>query len=218
MSDPAYTCTEFSLDGFGADKDLVDEARELLSRGPDACYDVSSMSDEEVLRAVELDLDPLLPLVDERSGVDELHFDGTRLAWRRGGTTVARWKARAGKEGFQAPEHQDARDKGPLPPGRYHARQSRYQEKPEFGLYDSIKCRVGGTAWPGCEESWGRQRIWLEPFDGNEMHGRGKFTIHGGDDFFSRGCIDLSTGMADFARRFRAHGRDMVVVVEYPQR
>lgn len=45
--------------------------------------------------------------------------------------------------------------------------------------------------WPGSTYAWGMKRAWLEPDQSNEMHGRNKFSIHGGFSKGSAGCIDI---------------------------
>jgi len=65
---------------------------------------------------------------------------------------------------------------------------------------------------------WGFHRIWLVPAKGTKTHGRNGFTIHGGSNYASSGCIDLSADMPDFVRyweKFKGTKGKMKVVVRY---
>ena len=75
---------------------------------------------------------------------------------------------------------------------------------------------VGMGKFPGSFSSWGTKRISLTPSSGNEMYGRGGFTIHGGSVPGSRGCIDLTNENEDFMKTFRGLGKDLRLKVKYP--
>jgi hypothetical protein len=147
--------------------------------------------------------------------VEQLVFDGQKLRWLRGGRTIASWPAVSGKPNFQGKSHQTLKGKGPLPEGMWEVRQSEYQKIPDRGILDSLLAELGGTAWPGGTSSWGRHRIWLHPKKGTLTFGRGGFSIHGGDDPGSAGCIDLTTNMPYFVQKFLAFGKDLNLQVKY---
>jgi len=77
-----------------------------------------------------------------------------------------------------------------------------------FGIFQA------GEA-PGTYYSWGKTRVWLEPFSSNNMHGRDNFTIHGGADLGSAGCIDIPGHTKEFFDLLRKHGRDIILNVHY---
>jgi hypothetical protein len=63
--------------------------------------------------------------------------------------------------------------------------------------------------------AWGHHRVWLHPKDGTTTFGRGGFSIHGGDDPGSAGCIDLTTNMPYFVQKFLAFGKTLDLEVKY---
>lgn len=88
------------------------------------------------------------------------------------------------------PNLQDVVGVGPIPEGRWSFNPQEIQQYSNSGAGARIREYLGGTAWPGGESSWGSQRVWLHP---ESYRGpRSGFTIHGGDTFGSRGCIDLA--------------------------
>ncbi len=90
-----------------------------------------------------------------------------------------------------------------------------YQSIWDDPVYNHVAGLAWKGAWPGAEMSWGEERVWLEPADGTETHGRSGFSIHGGWVAESAGCIDLTGAMAGFAERFKNYGRDMRLFVQY---
>ena len=173
----------------------------------------------ELLNSYEENKDPLFEDVmfgGSQSNGDNfsLVFDGSNLTLMRGDKKLKSWKGTAGKIGYQSPEFQGLKDKGPLPEGDYDVRQSRYQE---MGLMDALKGELGAGKFPGGLGSWGAKRISLVPRNTNEMYGRSGFTIHGGSIAGSRGCIDLTDQNEDFMRTFRGLGRDLRLKVIYPK-
>lgn len=189
-------------------------------------FPVDSMSEEEFLphvRIVSPELFnrtfPFRPKVCFMSVPRraQLFFDGKTLFWLEEGDSTS-WPAYSGRESYWrnnrfAPEDQKAVNLGPLPEGTFLVPQSRFQERPD-DLWISFKGIVGGGTWPGGYDSWGDQRVWLEPQTG-DMYGRDNFSIHGGTVPGSAGCIDLVDSMPAFAARFRAYGKDMVLMVKY---
>lgn len=69
--------------------------------------------------------------------------------------------------------------------------------------------------WPGGTPSWGEERIWLEPDPKTNTLGRTALSIHGGREFGSRGCIDLTDMMSEFAKKFTEYGKDIRLNVQY---
>ena len=59
------------------------------------------------------------------------------------------------------------------------------------------------------------QRVWLEPSNETVLNGRYGFSVHGGDEPGSAGCIDLTDGMPGFAEWYKKNGKDAVIVVKY---
>jgi len=151
----------------------------------------------------------------------ELRFDGKRLMWGEIGHSHA-WPAYSGKPGFEGKQYQAEVNIGPIPEGRYVARQSRLQRWENYPLLDRRRCIIrllgierGSGTWPGCTMAWGERRVWLEPRPGTQTFGRDNFSIHGGDWPGSIGCIDLTSYMPDFVDAFVKYGMDMDVVVSY---
>lgn len=155
--------------------------------------------------------DPVVYLIP----LAHLIFNGRQLCWMQGSNSDQCWPAVSGRQGFQSAEHQGSRNNGPLPEGTWLVRQSQYQTMHDRGLFEQLAAEMGRTAWPGGESSWGRNRIWLQPDAGTDTLGRSGFSIHGGEDPGSAGCIDMTTSMPDFTRRFLDHGQDLILEVSY---
>lgn len=148
-----------------------------------------------------------------------LYFNGERLYWQEEGNNTS-WAAHSGTPEVIANknyrEMQSKADEGPIPEGVYLAPQRRFQKRPDDDLEVYFKGLFGRGTWRWGEKAWGNYRIWLEPESGTETFGRSGFTIHGGADPGSQGCIDLVGNMDAFARRFRDYEEDMYVQVQYP--
>ena len=65
------------------------------------------------------------------------------------------------------------------------------------------------------EHGWGKHRVWLEPSKETNTYGRSGFSIHGGEEPGSAGCIDLTSEMPGFADWFKKNGKDLIVEVKY---
>jgi hypothetical protein len=142
-----------------------------------------------------------------------LRFDGRSLCWIGAtGKSERCWTAVSGKAGFTGKEHQEAAFKGPLPVGWWLAQQSEYQA---MSSADAAKGVLGRGKWPGGVPAWGAHRIWLKPAAGTNTLGRSGFSIHGGWEAGSAGCIDLTSSIGEFVTAFRKHGKDMELIVEY---
>lgn len=145
----------------------------------------------------------------------DLLFDGRSLTVRRGGQRSVSWPAVSGRPGYQNAVYQILEGKGPLPAGKWIAKQSRLQAMPERGWMEKVLAELGRTAWPGGESAWGRYRVWLEPLPGTQTYGRSGFSIHGGEEPGSAGCIDLTHHITAFVHEFRNAGTDLELTVDY---
>lgn len=146
----------------------------------------------------------------------DLRFDGRRLTLRENDRTIADWAAVSGRPGRQDPQYQSLRDQGPLPQGEYRFRVSEMQRFEDLDAVDKVIGGIGLGPWRGGTNAWGRRRFWLTPSANSEMFGRDGFSIHGGKDPGSAGCIDLTDEMDEFAELMSALGQDEVAVkVEY---
>lgn len=122
----------------------------------------------------------------------------------------------SGKSDYQCKEYDVIKSKGPLPEGKWLVRQSQLQNfykdqsrfNQKFGKY-------GVGNWPGGKDSWGNNRVWLEPAKGTDNKNRTNLSIHGGKEYGSSGCIDLTDKMDEFTDRFKKYGHDMVLNVKY---
>ncbi|MDE6481409.1 MAG: DUF2778 domain-containing protein [Alphaproteobacteria bacterium] len=136
-------------------------------------------------------------------------FDGKTLAVYDGGDKIAEFAGVSGKPGYQSPEYQNKKDTGPIPQGTYVARKKDFQNRDDYGPVKKY------TSWPGGEHGWGKHRVWLEPSKETNTFGRDGFSIHGGEEPGSAGCIDLTSEMPGFADWFEKNGKDLIIKVEY---
>lgn len=147
-----------------------------------------------------------------------LDFDGSRLRFIRDGKMVLNLDAMSGQPEYQNSKYQNVRNLGPLPEGRYRVRQNQIQEiDPLQGIFGAL-AKIGGASVseaPGGYYSWGKTRVWLEPFDDNTMYGRDKFSIHGGAFKGSAGCIDIPRQTEEFFDEMRKYKRDLILNVHY---
>ena len=122
-------------------------------------------------------------------------------------------------------DRQGLEDVGPLPQGRYTINPSDIQK---MSLYDDFEGTIGGLfgvftgkklgGWPGGDFAWGLARLDINPKSvkiGDVI--RSGFTIHGGADPGSAGCIDLircETLFFDKLQKYSS-GTDIVLKVDY---
>ncbi len=139
-----------------------------------------------------------------------LDFDGQYLRWIENGKVKLQINAMSGKPGYQNRRYQNIKDKGPLPEGNYRVKQNQIQD-----VDDTLLEKIGRGKAPGGRNSWGYSRVWLQPFSSNEMYGRNKLTIHGGNEFGSAGCIDLEKSDRLFFNMLRKYGKDIILNVHY---
>ena len=120
----------------------------------------------------------------------------------------------SGNPNFQERKYQNLKNKGPLPEGNYRVKQNNVQD---INIIDNMLGIADAGKAPGGWYSWGKHRVWLTPFSSNTMHGRNKFSIHGGASLGSSGCIDISGHTDEFFDKFKKYGRDMIINVHYPK-
>ena len=125
------------------------------------------------------------------------------------------WNGVSGQPGFQKPENQGLKDKGPIPEGYWYVKQSELQHIADQSFADSMAGKVGRGTWPGGEDRWGKHRVWLSPVSGTDTKGRNGFCINGGKTAGSAGTIDLTGEMDGFADMFEKGKTDLILVVNY---
>jgi RHS repeat-associated protein len=125
------------------------------------------------------------------------------------------WKGTSGREGYQNPESQNLKDKGPIPEGQYLVDPARTQSISDISSWDRFKGNFGGGTWPGLENSWGEHRTWLTPSTTTNTFGRSGFTIHGGAVPGSAGCIDLTSKNNSFHSWLKSHNKPLILNVKY---
>ena len=137
-----------------------------------------------------------------------LEFNGEKLQLKDGNKTVRSFDAMSGQRGYQNPWDQEVTDYGPIPEGEwnvdYSTRKSYPRDKKDWGRRNF--------------SSWGRDFVRLEPSKQTNTYGRTQFTIHGGKELGSAGCIDLAGQASDFMRYLDDYGNDMKLKVQYPNR
>lgn len=97
----------------------------------------------------------------------------------------------------------------------YNVNRSNIQFWKDAEFWRKVIAQIGLGVWKGGTSSWGQGRILLEPVKINDMYGRSGFTIHGGADPYSKGCIDLVENEVDFLNDFMKIDKDMILEVEY---
>lgn len=191
---------------------VMQKARKMLATASPGLQ-VSSLSDDQVL----LHLSRIIA-VRPLENVATIRFDGKWLYWREVTETEIvsiSWRAVSGRSGYQDKKYQETEDKGPIPEGAWIASQGEYQQMPERSMLEQLWNEVGRGKWPGGESSWGKHRIWLTPAEGTKTYGRKGFSIHGGDEPGSAGCIDLTSQIGEFVQTFRQYGKDARLTVKY---
>lgn len=141
-----------------------------------------------------------------------IDFDGKNLRWVENGKVLFELEAQSGRSDYQDRQYQSLKGKGPLPEGSYRVRQQDIQD-----IEDSFLERIGRGRAPGGYKSWGKQRVWLQPFASNTMYDRDKLSIHGGEELGSAGCIDLGKRDERFFNVLKKYGKDVILNVRYPR-
>lgn len=146
-----------------------------------------------------------------------LQFDGEKLSWIDNGKVIKSWAGMSGNPKYQCKTYQNMAGKGPLPEGRYAVKQKDLQHFDDLSFWDEFKSNIGVGPWPKGIKAWGNHRVWLKPLDGTKTYNRADFSIHGGKDLGSGGCIDLTNQIDDFNQMFKDYNGDLELQVQYPQ-
>ena len=125
----------------------------------------------------------------------------------------------SGKPDYQCKEYDTVKNRGPIPEGKWLVRQSQHQNfYKDQSKFDQFKSEHGFGImgkWRGRKDSWGNNRIWLEPARGTDNKDRTHLSIHGGKEYGSKGCIDLTDKMDEFTDKLKKYGHDMLLNVKY---
>lgn len=105
---------------------------------------------------------------------------------------------------------------GPIPEGFYEIKQSDMQFADDRSTFDKMKGVVGKGTFRGGERAWGEGRVWLTPYPTTETYGRSGFTIHGGAEPGSAGCIDLTNDILSFLEEFASTRQNWTLEARYP--
>jgi len=201
--------------GNGTTAELQAERRRLVDEQSDYHYSTIEPEREQVYNQYTSTIARLDVLLAERGNSTlpdstvALTFNG--LALTMAGSSSGSWPAVSGRpddtgtfDYSAARQHQ--RDIGPIPAGVYWIDPSQMVDLQSRWFY-SLRY----------EQPWGTHRITIHPFDSTPTFGRGGFFIHGGGTPGSAGCIDLTSHMADFARRLGATppGTKVKITVAY---
>ena len=149
-------------------------------------------------------------------------FDGQNLNLYNNDGMVNTLDAQSGQDAFQSAKYQNVANKGPIPEGTYYANQDQRQNMTMKDLALKIGEKLGihneqKSNWSGDPISWGTSRVWLQPDENTNTYGRSGFSIHGGLNKGSAGCIDIpwQTGKLD---NYLDECQDSVPVkVKYPK-
>lgn len=141
----------------------------------------------------------------------KLIFDGRKLCFVEEDSKtneercVKCWRARSGvlsDDGNtqMGKDKQKEKDEGPVPEGRYTVSVEELEKSYETQGPNKGKLKEGDRQkeWMKSPSLWGDTRVLIKPKTGTETHGRDGFFIHGGDEFGSIGCIDLSRASKAF--------------------
>ena len=142
-------------------------------------------------------------------------FDGKKFTLYENDKPIMSWDAVSGTQGYQTPEYQSVKDKGTIPEGTYVARQSELQFYKDITWDNRLRSAVGFGTWRGGTDSWGESRVWLEASTETNTYGRSGFSVHGGVEPGSAGCIDLTNHIDDFTQWFEKNGHDLIINVKY---
>jgi hypothetical protein len=142
-----------------------------------------------------------------------IRFDGNYFSYTDNNGNLVRIPAISGATSSQNSQFQNVVNKGPIPEGLYNV--SKYQNIADISSWDYFKSLFGKGSWKGTEDTWGTERVWLTPQAGTNTFGRAGFSIHGGVDAGSAGCIDLVSNAPKFFNFFKSLGSDAVLQVDY---
>ena len=142
-------------------------------------------------------------------------FDGKKFTLYENDKPIMSWDAVSGAKGYQIPKYQSIKDKGTIPEGTYVARQSELQFYKDITWDNRLRSAVGFGTWRGGTDSWGESRVWLEPSKETNTYDRSGFSVHGGAEPGSAGCIDLTHHIDEFTQWFEKNGHDLIINVKY---
>ena len=116
-------------------------------------------------------------------------FDGQNLELNGGNSSYQHTlDAMSGNPNYQAKKYQSVKDLGPIPEGTYYASQNQRQTIDPINAVAGI---IKQGNWRGSIPAWGLRRVWLTPDNNTNTYGRDGFSIHGGIEKGSAGCIDI---------------------------
>ena len=116
--------------------------------------------------------------------------------------------------GYQDANFQNIKDKGPIPEGLWNVDHSNTQHFEDLSWWNQCKSYIGCGEWPGAKGSWGVHRTWIDPIGDTNIYGRSGFSIHGGKDPGSAGCIDL-TKHNDSFHNWLKNNKHIILRVQY---
>ncbi len=85
----------------------------------------------------------------------------------------------------------------------------------DLSNFEKLLSKIGRGPWPGGTSSWGNSRTWLTPIEVPNLYNRSGFTIHGGDEPGSAGCIDLTGSNDAFHKWLKDYGKPVDIRVKY---
>ncbi|MBV6480151.1 MAG: hypothetical protein HGGPFJEG_02996 [Ignavibacteria bacterium] len=126
---------------------------------------------------------------------------------------IMRWAAASGiLDEFDRtqPSLQSEENVGPIPEGWWSVdlQNAFSYEKDAKSIYDII-------SWKMQKRSRGMEYINIYPTPDNPTLRKSGFSIHGGEEAGSIGCIDLTSGMKGFFNTFIFKNRSMLLNVKY---
>ena len=124
------------------------------------------------------------------------------------------WEGTSGRDEYQDANFQHLKDKGPIPEGLWNVDYSNTQHFENLSWWNQCKSYMGCGEWPGAKGSWGVHRTWIYPIGDTNIYGRGGFSIHGGKDPGSAGCIDL-TKHNDSFHNWLKNNKHIILRVQY---
>ena len=142
-------------------------------------------------------------------------FDGKKFTLYENDKAIMSLDAVSGTKGYQSPKYQSIKDKGTIPEGTYVARRSELQFYKDITWDNRLRSAVGFGTWRGGTDSWGESRVWLEPSKETNTYDRSGFSVHGGAEPGSAGCIDLTHHIDEFTQWFEKNGHDLIINVKY---
>ena len=153
-------------------------------------------------------------IMELKQGYKELlFFQGSELQWLMESGEILRWAAVSGildEFGRTQPHLQGEESKGPIPEGWWivDPHNAFSFEKNAKGIYDII-------SWKLQKGARGMEFINIYPTSDNPSERKSGFSIHGGEDKGSIGCIDLTSGMQGFFDSFISYNKSMLLNVKY---